>query len=176
MQVKKIAAGALLAGALGMGGMFGAAPAFAEDGAPAPTPTTQQRDNWTPGKGGWQPGAGIRTFSANVSIASNNLSSNKLFSGNTFNVLSNNRTNILNGSFSGNTNIINTGANSFNTTNIKVWKYDNSTRTWVKVSIKDSFNTTNTTTTNGGCTDVEDGNNGHGNDCDGDDGGNPGNS
>lgn len=178
MQLKK----AVISSVVGIG--MGAA-AFAGAGSANAT-----NDNWHPGDGNWQPGAAVATFSANVKLANGNLNGNlngvKIFSGNSISVLNGNKilsgNSFLNGNFSNN--LINTGANSFNdshdTTNnvsvVKVWKYDNSTRTWVKVSITDSFNETNTTTTTNGCVETDDGNNGHGNDCDHNDEGNPGGS
>jgi hypothetical protein len=119
MMIRKIVAGTVIAGAIGAGGMALAGTASAD------------AQNWTPGKGGWQPGAAIATFNNNVStsIANGNkvLSQNSLLNGNfnglTFNVasgntvkvpvLNGNKVNVLNGAFSNN--ILNSGADSFNT-------------------------------------------------------------
>ena len=111
MQVKQIAAGIAVAGVMGIGGLALAGTASASN------------DNWTPGQGGWQPGAGLATFSANVKVANGNfnntLSSNKIlsgnFNGNTFNIASGNTVKLN----VGNGNIFNSGADSFNTTTIK---------------------------------------------------------
>jgi hypothetical protein len=105
-MIRKVVAGTVIAGALGVGGMALAGTASAD------------AQNWTPGKGGWQPGAGLATFSANVKVANGNLNGvladSKILSGN----LSGNnitlKVPVLNGALSNN--ILNSGADSFNTT------------------------------------------------------------
>ena len=107
MNVRTVIAGSILAAGVGVAGLAGA-------GAASAGP-----NNWHPGDGTWQPGSAIATFNTNVTASLAN--SNKLFNGNansnTFNVLSGNRVSVLNGAVSNN--ILNTGADSFNTTTIK---------------------------------------------------------
>jgi hypothetical protein len=111
MSIRTVVAGSVLAAGVGIAGLAGAGAASAD------------AQNWTPGQGGWQPGAGIATFNTNVvtSLANGNRllngNGNGNGNGNTFNVLSGNRIGVLNGAFSNN--ILNSGASSFNTTTIK---------------------------------------------------------